>query len=119
MKSKVRWYMKAQMLAVIDLDRVCRACGFPEIVDTTIEQFQFLDWPHHIILRSQGGGHTIKDMILLCNICGGYAHGVGNLKDNDGHRITGQQFMLSVLDNLINAPDYRWQVVHEKLRQVA
>lgn len=117
MRRRVRKGMKANMLIVIELDQVCRSCGFPDVIDPNVKEMQFLSWPHHIILRSQGGGDSINDMILPCNICDNGFHGKGNLTDEDGNRITGDQFMLSVLDRLEDEPDYRWHDVHEKLRQ--
>ena len=71
---------------------------------------------HHIILRSQGGSDDPKNGISFGQRHHDPAHGVGGFKI-DGVRVTGRQYMIMVLDRLVDSPDYRWGDVHEELKR--
>jgi len=73
---------------------------------------------HHIILRSgKRGDETDGNGITLCATCHNYAHGVGNLKDEKGVRVTGRQFMISVLEYWEGTIVDRWQKAREILKK--
>ena len=40
----------------------------------------FLDPPHHIIFRSQGGSDVEENLITLCRYCHGAKHGVNYVR---------------------------------------
>jgi len=69
---------------------------------------------HHIIFKSQGGAYTAENGINLCNLCHEAVQS-GHGKGDD--RLTGHQFMLKILDSLIDDPGYRWGDVHEQLKR--
>lgn len=68
----------------------------------------FLDPPHHIILKSQGGDDSVENLILLCNVCHRFMHQGMN------HRHMGRMSALKcavvMLDVLKLKEDFR----HEK-----
>lgn len=74
---------------------------------------------HHIKPKGQGGWYVVENGISFCAISHEWAGGVGNLRDEDGNRITALQFMISVLDYWEGKPEYRWHDVHEELRRKA
>jgi len=75
-----------------------------------------IDPPHHIKLKSQGGKNEVTNGITLCRLCHDYAHGKNNL-EIDGFRVSGRQFMIMVLDALLDDPCYRWGLVHAELKR--
>ncbi len=42
---------------------ICRCCGSHRQVDA-----------HHLKFRSQGGGHTLENLLLLCRVCHAEIH---------------------------------------------
>ena len=69
---------------------------------------------HHIKYRSQGGSDTPENTITLCRSCD---HAVHHGYGKGAERLTGRQFMLKILDDLIDDPGYRWHEVHKELRR--
>ncbi len=68
---------------------------------------------HHIIFKSHGIDDSPENGIILCNLCH-YAVHNGHGKGKD--RLTGRQFMLKILDSLVDDPGYRWEEVHKTLK---
>ena len=60
---------------------------------------------HHIHYRSQNGPDTVDNGITLCQIAHNKVHNGVTL---NGHRISGHDYMLSVLRQHKDSPDYRW-----------
>lgn len=80
----------------------CRSCGatWP------------LSPPHHIKYRSEGGSDDPSNLITVCRTCDDKIHnGTGKGKD----RISGREFMISILEKLRDAIDYRWEPALEWL----
>ena len=71
---------------------------------------------HHILFLSHGGLYTADNGILLCQSCHDRVHGRGNYHIK-GKRITGRQFMIMILDRLVNKSNYRWATIHEYLKR--
>jgi len=40
-----------------------------------------IDYPHHIVLKSQGGEDSEQNLITLCHFCHGRRHGINYVKD--------------------------------------
>lgn len=70
---------------------------------------------HHIVYRSHIGPDTPENTITVCKRCDDAIH-LGNGSITDPERQSGRVFMLSMLDSLERARDYRWGDVHDKLR---
>ena len=68
----------------------------------------YLDPPHHIIFKSQGGDDSVENLILLCNVCHRFMHQGLN------HKVKGRMSALKcailMLDELKQQPGFR----HEK-----
>ena len=65
---------------------------------------------HHIEYKSHGGKDVPENAITLCAKCDDAVH---NGQNRDGK---GRVFMLSVLESLQGARDFRWQDVLDELR---
>lgn len=75
--------------------------------------FRFI--AHHVKYKSHGVDNSPENGIMLCQHCDTAVHqGHGSIKDPN--RLSAHEFMLKILDALIDAPDYRWRKVHDKLR---
>jgi 5-methylcytosine-specific restriction endonuclease McrA len=73
---------------------------------------------HHIIFRSgERGDETDGNGITLCATCHNYAHGVGNLKDEKGKRVSGREFILGILEHYKGTIYDRWQEPRKILRR--
>lgn len=103
----------SQKIWVLD-NYICRGCNGRRINEATGHPFD-RDWPHHIKYRSAGGDDSPANKIGLCKGCHPCCH-LGT-KDDDGNRITGDQFTLNILDPLEGTDDYRWSISHEWIRR--
>ena len=70
----------------------------------------------HRIIRG-GVPYTPGVSISLCANCHEKSEGKGNPKDANGNRITGNQFLLSILEYWKNKIEDRWEAMREYLRR--
>ena len=71
---------------------------------------------HHIKYRSQGGDESSNNGITLCSTCDQYAHGQGNLKNENGQRVSGDEFTLKILEYWKNKNGDRWKTARKHLK---
>ena len=67
---------------------------------------------HHIKYKSHGVDNSPENQITLCRRCDyavHHGHGRGDA------RLIGRQYMLKMLDALVDDPGYRWVKVHTEL----
>lgn len=69
---------------------------------------------HHIIKLSETVIDELWNLITLCAMCHHYAENGINTKDK---RLTAREFMLWVLENKKNEPNYRHAEAEERLRR--
>jgi len=60
---------------------------------------------HHVQPRSQGGPDTVDNGITLCQIAHNKVHRGATV---NGRRVSGYEYMLSILRQHKASPDYRW-----------
>ena len=68
---------------------------------------------HHITYKSHGVDHRAENGILLCQGCD---HVVHHGQGKGDERQSAKEFMRSILDALVDDPEYRWHAVHKVLR---
>jgi len=71
----------------------------------------------HRIIRG-GVPYTPDVSITLCAVCHNHSEGKGNPKDKDGNRITGNRFLLNILEYWENHIEDRWEKMREYLRNL-
>jgi len=69
---------------------------------------------HHIIYRSRCGKDKPKNGIALCPICHDRVH---NGYSSNGTRVSGRQYMISILEQHEDSPGFRWGEALEILRR--
>lgn len=72
---------------------------------------------HRIIFASHGGAYTLTNGVTLCALCHGKSEGKYNPKDKDGNRITGDKYLLIILNYWKGKLEDRWEVAREHLKQ--
>ena len=68
----------------------------------------WLDPPHHIIFKSQGGDDSVENLILLCNICHRFMHQGLN------HKVMGRMSALKCAVLMLDAIKLQPVFRHEK-----
>lgn len=86
----------------------CRNCG-------TAVPFDPARPPHHIKYRSQGGKDTPENLITLCLLDDYCVHNGARVDSEDNEWRPGRWIMWTMLNKLVDKPDYRWGEVHEEL----
>jgi len=99
-KHKKRIHVDIYKDIILKLDDYrCVHCGSADI-----------DNPHHIIFRSQGGSDEPSNRITLCRICHKKVHGTIKVEG-----ITGDEFMMMILDKLKCTIGFRWDESYYEL----
>lgn len=68
---------------------------------------------HHIKFKSYGVDHSAENGILLCQGCD---HAVHHGHGKGDERLSAREFMLQILNDLVDDPEYRWRAAHQVLR---
>jgi len=76
----------------------------------------FMPSVHRIVRASHGGEYRPKNGIVLCANCHAKAEGKNNPKDKNGRRITGNQFLLEILEYWAGKIEDRFNWARKYLR---
>lgn len=96
-----------QMILALDHGR----CRNPNCIGSSYERGILS--AHHIKLKSHGVDHSAENGILLCKGCDHAVHHGHGKRDE---RLSAREFMLQILNDLVDDPEYRWHAAHQVLR---
>lgn len=110
--TKKRTFVKPsnRKLAIALDEYKCKDCGAPINLNNSG------DGAHHIIFKSEYIDDSLENLITLCFSCHRFAHD-GYRKD--GHKLSARDYIIELLKDLQNMPNFRWGRSLELLKKKA